>query len=54
MDMVELILAPRISPETIGATIIPHPLNNPDATAAQADATVKMKALLPNARLLEK
>ena len=41
------LLAPRISRETTGATIIPHPLNYPDAT-------VKMKALLPNAQLLEK
>ena len=46
------LLAPRISRETTGATIIPHPLNYPDATVAQVDATVKMKALLPNAQLL--
>ena len=39
------VLAPRISPETTGATAIPHPLNYPDATATQV-APVEMKSLI--------
>jgi len=35
-----------MSTEAMGVTTIPHPLNYPDATVTQVDATVKMKSLI--------